>query len=379
MSQGAGFSSKTAWKREALQSDYGTPSACGAGNQAPLISESLNPDLTKEPDTTIRNKAGAGQADVTGKGVQGGIEIEAVYRGIESIFSSALGFCNYSGSPATIAAGVYKHTVELGENLHAESWEAGDGVLANSGLLAGDKKVRRGTLCIDKAISIWEHASAMIQTITIKGDSKGVRIALDLAPYALDRASAVNVSSAAWDIPGTDWLSILFQDLVLWIGDYSTSTALDSSNAIGVNAFEIKLENKLKIERDSLSGLYIAEPRREAKRIVTGSFAIPRYENDDFLDDLDDQAAKMAMLKFTGSQIGVTGHYRTLWIWLPMIRFDKVDAPVKGPTLIPVTCTFTAELYGGDDVPEPAGFPTQARKELLIQIQNDLATNPMTT
>lgn len=373
MTQGAGFSSKTAWKREALQSDHGAPSACGAGDQAPLISEALNPDLTKEPDNAIRSKAGAGAADVTGRGVQGSIEIEAVYRGIESILATALGFCNYAASPATIAAGVYKHTIELAENLHAESWEAGDGVLAGSGLLAGDKKIRRGTLCIDKTVSIWEHASAMIQTLTINGDSKGIRISLELIPYGLDRASAVNVSSAAWDIPGTDWLSILFQDLVLWIGDYSTVSALDSGDAIGINALEIKLENKLKVERDSLSGLYIAEPKRDGKRVVTGSFTIPRYEHDNFLDDLDAQTAKMAMLKFTGSQIGVTGYYRTCWIWLPTLKFDKGDATIKGPSLVPLTCTFSAELPAG----AAAGFPIQATKEMLIQIQNDLSTNPM--
>jgi hypothetical protein len=314
-----------------------------------------------------------GGSDIISKGVSGSIEIEAVYRGIESILAAALGICNYSASPATLAAGVYKHTFELAENLHGESWAAGDGVLAGSGLLAGDMKVRRGSLCIDKTVSIWEHISTMIQAITIKGDSKGLRITLEMIPYKLDRASAVNTASTTWDIPGTDWLSILFQDMVLWIADYSADTALDSGDAIGINAFEIKLQNNMKVERDSLSGLYIAEPRRDGKRQVTGSFTIPRYESDAFLADMDDQTAKMAMLKFTGSQIGSTGYYRTFWTWLPTLKFDKVDAPISGPGLIPVSHTFTAELPAA----APAGFPTEATKELLMQLQNDLSTNPM--
>lgn len=373
MSIGAGFSSKTAWKREGLQSAYGSPAACGAGDQIPLISESLSPEVAKELDNTIRHKAGVGGSDIIGKGVQGSIEIEAVYRGIEAIFAAALGFCNYTASPATIAAGVYKHTIEPAENLHADGWEAGDGVLANSGLLAGDQKIRRGSLCIDKSVSLWEHGSTMIQAITIKGDAKGVRVTLELIPYKLDRASAVNTTSAAWDIPGADWLSILFQDMVLWIDDYSIVNALTSADAIGVNAFEIKLQNNLKIERDSLSGLYIAEPRREGKRLVTGSFSFPRYESDTFLGNLVAQTRKMAMLRFTGSQIGATGHYRTFWLWLPTLRFDKVDAPVSGSGMIPVAHTFTAELPPGVAM----GFPAEATKELLMQIQNDLATNPM--
>ena len=373
MTTGAGFSSKAAWKREGLQSAYGTPIACGAGDQVPLITESLSPEVAKEFDFPIRHKAGMGGSDIVGKGVQGSIEIDAVYRGIEYILVSRTGMCNYSASPALIAAGVYKNTFELADNLHTESWCAGDGVLAGSGLLAGDQKVRRGSLCIDKSVSLWEHSSTMIQTLTIKGDAKGVRIVLELVPYKLDRASAVNTTSAAWDIPGTDWLSLLFPDLVFWIGDYSTSVALGSGNAVGISAFEVKLQNKFTIERDSLSGLYIAEPRREGKRLVTGSFSIPRYESDTFLGDMNLQTRKMALLKFTGSQIETSGYYRTFWIWLPTLRFDKVDAPIGGAGLIATTHTFTAEMPPG----MAAGFPTEATREMVLQLQNDLSSNPM--
>lgn len=373
MAQAAGYKSKTAWRKEDKQSAYGTPVACGANHQAPLISESLSREIEKELDNVIRHKAGFGGSDVLGKLVAGGISIEAVYRGLESIICSALGFSNYAASPETLIAGAYKHTFELSEHLHTESWTAGDGILAGSGYLAGDNKVRRGTLCTDKTIAIWEYISSMINAITIKGDSKGVRIELDLVPYNLGRSSAVNTSSSTWSIPNDDWESILFQDLVLWIDDYSDSVSLTDADAAGISEFEIKLENNLKIEKDSLSGLYIAEPKREGKRLVTGSFTFPRYENNTFLSDLDDQAAQMAMLKLTGSQIAATGYYHTFWVWLPTLKFDKIDAPLGGPGMLAVTHTFTAELPAA----VPSGFPAQADKELLVQVQNDLDTNPL--
>jgi len=373
MSIAAGYKSKTAWRKEDKQGAYGVPIECGADHQAPLISESLTPEIEKQLDNVVRYKAGHGSSDVLSRLVAGGITIEAVYRGIEAIICSALGFSNYTASPATIAAGVYKHTFELSENMQTESWAAGDGILAGSGYLAGDNKVRRGTLCTDKTVSIWEYISTMVDIITIKGDSKGIRIELGLVPYKLDRASAVNTSSAAWSIPDDDFMSILFQDAVLWIDDYSASVSLSSVDAVGISEFEIKLENNLKIEKDSLSGLYIAEPKRDSKRLVTGSFTFPRYENDTFLDHLDDQAAQMAMLKLTGAQIGATGYYNTFWIWLPTFKFDKVDAPVAGPGMLTVTHAFTCELPAA----VPSGFPTQASKELLIQIQNELVTNPL--
>lgn len=370
---GAGYKSKTAWKKEPTQGAYGTPVECGANDQVPLITESLAGNIEKELDNVIRNKAGHGSSDVLGKMVEGGATMEAVYRGIETILVCALGFSDYTDSPETIAAGVYKHTIELAENLHTESWAAGDGIFAGSGYLAGDNKVRRGTLTIDKEISIWECISTMIDTLTIRGDSSGIRIEMDLIPYDLDRASAVNTSSAAWTIPNSDWDSILFQDLDLWIDDYSDGIALTSADAVGISEFEVKLENNLKREQDSSSGIYIAEPKRSGKRLVTGSFTIPRYENDDFLNHLDDQTAQMAMLRLTGPAIGSTGENHKVWIWLPTFKFDTVTAPVRDAGMLTVTHAYTCELPAA----VPAGFPAEAAKELLIQVQSDLADNPL--
>jgi len=351
---GIGYKSKSAWQKET--GNYGTPIACGADAQIPLISETLSREIAKEFDNIIMDAAGYGSSDLLSKSVSGGIIINAVYRGIESILCSALGYSNTATSPALIATGVYKHTLELAEHLHEEP-----------------SKIRRGTLCIDKAVSIWEYISTMVNLMTIKGNSKGIRIELDLIPYNLDRSSSTNTSSASWTIPNSDWGSVLFQDMELWIDDYSDSAALTGADAVGISEFEIRLDNNLKIEKDSLSGLYIAEPRRQGKRLITGSFTFPRYESDAFLDHFDDQTAQMALLKFVGSEIGSTGYYNSLWIWLPTLKFDNVSALLSGPGMLTVTHEFTCELPAA----APYGFPSQASKELLVQIQNNLSINPM--
>ena len=287
MATGSGYKSKSAWQKET--GDYGTPVACGAGSQIPLISATLFRKISKKLDNIVSHDAGYGSSDLVSKLVSGGMTINAVYRGIESIICSALGYSNTATSPVLIDTGVYKHTLELAEHLHEEP-----------------SKIRRGTLCMDKEVSIWEYISTMITGITIQGDAKGIRIELDLIPYDLDRSSAVNTSSAAWTIPNSDWESVLFQDMELWIDDYSDSVALTDADAVGISEFEIRLDNNLKIEKDSLSGLYIAEPRRQGKRLITGSFTFPRYESDAFLDHLDDQTAQMAMLRFVGSEMSMT-------------------------------------------------------------------------
>jgi len=366
---GTGYRSKTAWRKEATQSAYGTVIACGANNQMPLIRGNLTRTMKKELDHIAVHKNGHGDIDLVSTEISGPVSFALAYRGIESLLVSAMGFSHYSDSPELIDAGVYKHTLELSENLHAEEWAAGEG----SGWSEDDTKVRRGTLCLDKVVSIWEYASVMIQTMIIRGNSRGVQVDFELLPYNLDLASATNTSSSSWSIPNDDWESVLFQDLVLWIDDYSGSVALTSDDAIGISEFEIKLENNLAQVQDSLSGLYIAEPRRVEKRLVTGSFTIPRYKTNGLLSKLRDQSTLMAMLRFQGSEIGSTGYYHTFWIWLPALKFDEVNAPIGNPGIIPVPRTFTAEIPAG----APAGFPTEATKEMVVQIQNDFPTNPL--
>ena len=80
------------------------------------------------------------------------------------------------------------------------------------------------------------------------------------------------------------------------------------------------------------------------------------------------------MMRFVGAQIGATGYYLTMWLWFPSLKFDVVDAPLGSKGIIPVTHTFTAEIPAG----VASGFPTLATKELYIEIQNDLSTNPLT-
>lgn len=372
MTTGAGFKTTAAWARENKSSAYGTAATCGANQVLPMVTEDVQGSVEKVHDEAIRNKAGLGAATVVSRQVGGPLALRMTYRGLEAVLVAALGLCPYTG-PTTVAAGVYRHNFIPDEDLAREGWGAGDGVLAGSGLLAGDQKVRAGTFCVDKSISVWENASVMVRGLTIKGDSKGVFLDLDLVAREQLRGTLTNPDSSTWTIPGDDFLPVLFGDLALWLGDYSTTTPLTSGNAVGISSFEIKLDNKLKTEQDSTSGLSIAEPGRDGRRQVTVTLRLPRYENDDFLDALDAGTPKMAMLKFTGSALGSTGYNRALWIWLPRFTLDRAPAPTGGPGLLQMQIDFTAELPPA----LPSGFPTTATKEILLQLQNDYPTNPL--
>jgi len=363
MGLGQGFAAKAAFRREGRQSAYGTPVLCSINHLMPMLpDEDLQREIAKDMDNQAQYGGGHGASEMISRLVSGPVTFRMPYWGLEQFILCGLGWAN---PPETVDSGVYKHLIEPADNLHTEKITAGDAILAGDGWLAGDYKVRRGTLCIEKTVSIWEFISVMVQSLTFRGNAQGVWVDADLVPYDLDRASAVNTSSAGWTAPFPDWHQVFFQDMIFRIGDYSVSTPLSSGDELGIRDFEIKIENHLEIKQDSRSGLYIAEPRRDKKRLVTGSFTFSRYENDTFLDDLDAQNPMMAMLQFTGPEIFSSGYDYTLWIWLPTLRFDMVGAPIDSPGLIAVTHTFTAEI------PEevPAGFPSGADKEIAVQFQ----------
>ena len=79
--------------------------------------------------------------------------------------------------------------------------------------------------------------------------------------------------------------------------------------------------------RDTESGLYIAEPRRNGMRDTTFNFDVARYSTDTFLDNVDAGAAHYASLKFA------SGNYN-FGIYFDYFRFEDGDAPVTGPEII---------------------------------------------
>jgi len=361
---------KGAFRKEGLQNSYGAGAvvACGAGHQLPIRSANLPKEISREYNDDKDGKGGVKNSYTIRKHTQGSVSLDLTYQGLEHLLSCAMGFSNAS---ATVAAGVYKHDIQLSRNLFTDWLRSGDGALAGDGWLAGDKLVRRGTLCLDKNISpIWEYQSCLVNEMRISVNFSSVALTLGLIAYDLDLNSLINTSSTSWTIPTTEWIKLLFSHMTVWIDDYSASVALSSDDAIGVTSFEMLLNNRLVVEQDSQSGVLIQEPRRETPREVTGTFALPRYISDTLLDKFQAGTTQMMMVKFTGPAI-TGGYYYTFWLWFPSIDLRVVDVTVDSDDIMPVTCEFTAKKPAAI----PAGFPSTADDELLIQLQNGVSSN----
>lgn len=370
----AGYQSRAAYSREGLTSSYGTAAAVTA--QLPLLFETMSQDLTKLSDNDAQSGGGSGGSVVTAIRAGGQLHCAMTYQGLESLLTGALGLSHYHDSPETVAAGVYRHTIVPDHNLHDQPWSAGD-YLPGAVPVADSRKIRRGTLCIDKGVSLWEYRSCMANILAIKGDAKGVRAELDLIAHSLAQNTATNPNSAAWSIVSGEFPRVLFADLTLLLAPMSETLPLaDPAASVGVRSFALKVDNQLITdEQDSVSGLYITEPQRNAdrKRQVTLDLTLPRYTSDTLIAAVASQAPFMAKLTFTGKALA-SGHNYSLIIWLPCLRLDGVRAPIGGPGLVSPDVTFSAELPGLI----PAGFPAlSANNEIIIQVISGLSTNPL--
>lgn len=373
MSHAAGYTCRAAWRGEGVTSDYGAASA--VSQQIPLLFETMSQELETLPDNDALSGGAISGHAVTAIRASGQLHCAMTYQGLESLLASALGLCHYHDSPALLATGVYRHTILPDHNLHDQTWAAGD-YLPGAAPAGGEKKIRRGTLCLDKGVSVWEFRSAMVNALALKGDGIGVRLEAELIACGLGLNTSTNPNAAAWAIPPGDFPRVLFNDLTLTIAPWSGSQALDSQvNGVGVRSFALALDNQLVTHQDSLSGLTIAQPQRDSgrKRQLTLDLTLPRYSDDSWLQAVAGQTPFMARLAFVGRSLA-SGYTYALDIWLPCLRLVGGRAAIGGPGLLAPDYTFVAELP-----PAPAaGFPAEAASnEIVIQVVSGLATNPL--
>ncbi|MFC2076626.1 phage tail tube protein [candidate division KSB1 bacterium] len=380
MSLGQGYRTKAGLAREGDQTSWSSttaPAVLGAGDLIPLLSESVEERLNRLPIDVLEGKAGRTASDITGVRYTGQIRLQGQYSGLESVLALAFGAEEPQVSPTTGPSGVYSRYYEFDSVLQTRSWQFGEGFRFDHGLLFGDKRVARGTLGIDKDVSLWEFASAMVGSIELNANTAdGLVIGTELVTRDLDRASTTNVTSTGWTYPGGR-NRVLFHDLTARLGVYSTGTSLSSGDNVRISDFSIRIENNLEADTQTAnSSRGIEEPVRNGVRTVTGSITIPCYRNDTFFDRHDADTLLMGDFKFTGPDIGSsTARYR-LNIYLPSFRLTKASAPVNGPGTVAETYSLEALIPAG----EPSGFPfDRLNSELFIELQNDVSVNVLYT
>ena len=278
MATATGFKTKAALRREALVNTPTWPAASPAA--ANLLLPMLSHDVDERPAwTSVARLSPQGrQAGAqTARRVTGPMSLEAVYNGMAPLWAIALGRAAYSiggtANPQTLAAGAYRHTIEIDPAHHSHAWEIGSGVPLGSVVDIGQQLARRATLAIDTQVSTWEILSAMVNTLILSASPNGVELDLTWRGHSLNQASATNPNLNSVTQPA--FVAVNFHELDFRLKAYSASVALDSSHSIPISEFELEIDNHLEMRQTESSGLYPAEPKRTEPVTVSGAFVVP--------------------------------------------------------------------------------------------------------
>ena len=285
-----------------------------------------------------------------------------------------------------VIAEEFTHTFEPTNNLHDQLWTDVYSDYPTAGVgTSSDLLIRRFTLGVAKAVSLHVWRSVMVNSLKISGSAKsGVNIEADLVPFdrVTDSLGALRqdgTTVAGWKTnlkwnpsalfsPDTNE-NIMFSDLTFRIDDYSTSVALTSADNYGISAFEINIANNLKTDdHDSVSGEYRKQPVRNSQRLITGSFTLPRYTADDFIDYHANDTVLMAHFNFVGSTM--TTITRAFQIWIPSLKITGHKEQVAGPGIVNEVISWQAYIPAGQAMSFPAYGITDPNPDIQIQTTN---------
>lgn len=379
--------SRLAYTREATVFLKTWPSANLAvatqDDMLPLINSDAQ--LTNDQRSVVTREAGIGPNApiVTRTRVDGPMQLMASYTGLEFFLTAALGLeanrINGTKMPEELVAStVYRHLIEIDDSLAGIAWQAGEGFIAGipptgDGLIAGQQKIRRGTMSLVKSGAVWDTRSVMIDSLTLQAAQQGVSLRANVLGYNIDYMSTVNL---ALENLVCSPEQVIFNDATFDIRLATDSAFNDSTRLIDeneLNGFQFTLSNGLRALTTRETSPNIEEPQRALEPVINGSFSSPRLNNIDLVEINQSSEELTARLQFTGEVISGTAQNFTLTFWFPSIYLTGVDTPT-GPTRDIQSYSFIAS------VPDtmPTDFPASVVPGmLLIEIINTSADHPL--
>ena len=288
---------------------------------------------------------------------------------------------NWAVTPGNTDAGLmaieFEHTFECSNQLKDQLFTDVYSAYPLGGVgAAGDQIIRRGTLGIEKnqATGPWIYRGCLVNSLTFTAEAgQELTINANLIPFDLDRSSAVNTASTTWD---WDFNSsaleaderIVFSDTSYIRIDAASGGALDATDNRCISSWTLNINNNMQADDQSAcTGKYRIEPARAGMREITGSFTVPRYETDTFINWKDAETPLIAEIAIVGSTL--TTSSRSMTIFVNSFKITKAGAPVQGAGVISQTFDFRALI----PVTTPTGFPAQnltPKSEITIQTLN---------
>lgn len=375
----AGFTTQSGFKREAITYSPTWPgTAIEVDALLPLLSEDVQTSLDQQLLVTRQSKSVPTRAKVTRQFSPGTIETYCSYEGSEQFFLFAMGQeavrINGDPMPLELEAGIsYRHLFEIDRDVNSSAWLAGDGFIAGplptgDGIIANQQKVRRGTFAAYKNGKVWETNSCMINSLTFAAQPQAVTLSADVVGYDTIYDSVTNANITSLSL---NHRMVLFQEIELFVKPVIEGPIDEEVDKIDVSGMQWKIENNFNLITTRHTGTHVSEPQRGGACVVTGGFALPRWETLDFLGSNKANERLQIMMKATGPLIPGSALNYEMNFYFPNATITGAEVAALGPEQMIQNYSFLA-LSGTD----PIGFPiTTKQGPMSVEIVNGDGTH----
>lgn len=365
----AGFESRSVYSREAIVYSTVWPSASTeiGDSLLSLLDEDVKSEIEFETVTTVSGKK---SPHLLRQVAKGSVKVDARYSGIEFLLAAALGFESAS-LPEELDTGVYRHLFEMDSTISARPWCANEGVIAGSGILAGQRKMRRGSYMIQKGPSRWTAKSCMVNDFSWSSNPGSVDATFGLLGYSM----VVTSSTGTLDALSSFRDKVIHQDCVLRLM-LQTEMPFDSGAVLDdIDDISFSFSNNLTELVGVTTNTYMLEPGREELPVLSGTFGISAYNSAHIAltDFLEAQDRLCMSLTYTGDALN-DDYDSSITFWFPNVTLIAADLPVGGAEQITQGYSFVA----CDDPEDYSGFPVGLKHgPMMIEIITDNPNNPL--
>jgi hypothetical protein len=287
--------------------------------------------------------------------------------GQESLLACALGYAPrvLAGTtyPVALGSGVWRHRLELVNQLRAMPWPAADGI-ATSLLL------RRLTLVLGSPVDVYEVQSGMLTGWQLTAQPDSVRLQVAAVGATLETATPVNTWATLTALPPPVAPDLADVDLVCRFGPLSATTPPGATDEIDIMQVTLQCQRPWRLEQSLSSGLLLAEPSCTGVAVVTGSLTVPWYTPwaHDLLAAIRAQTPYTLELRATWP-----GSPTVLRLWGPACHLDAVTRPW---TAAAPTAQIAFTVLAPPSVPTWLGGVRDDGR-LVVELETTTATHPL--
>lgn len=215
-----------------------------------------------------------------------------------------------------------------------------DGVNSVNKFQVASNPAASATIAINKAVSVWETVSAMINSMEMSANHQGVSFNWSIIAQNLLRTGDSGIVNAAAAITGLSVdaipVKMSLEHAVFRIG--VLGAPLDGNDAFKISEFNLNYGNNLSestfttTDSTHTDGTLTIQPVRNGRVETMLNFTLPRYESNQFYSWLNANTQLQADLVFTDPV-----NSKSISFLFPHIKIINPSSPTPDASVFPLT------------------------------------------